>query len=294
MKIFKIQLADNKLKGLHPQEDSAEYTNESENGIFAVADGITRDPIGIGDFTGRKLEEVLKGYPNPSPAKFAADTFTKSFIKYFESNTDRTIRDAFIHCNQKIKELNDAQNPNHDYLENDFWACVACGGIIKNKILYWGNVDDCAIKVFNKDFNLTFASPNQHLIFEEYFHTNKNHPTDFDWNKPKSRMLVRKEYRNNPNQKDSNGNIVSYGALTGEKSTEDFINTGELKLENGDFVIFYSDGFEDLLQDLTLRNILYQVKEQNDVLALENHSNGLANKDHIKFGRERSMILVLV
>jgi len=69
----------------HPEEDSFKYSiNEGGRVIVAVADGITRDRIG-------------ESYPNPNPAKEAADLFCNSFLAYIRNRTlgDNSIKDAF-------------------------------------------------------------------------------------------------------------------------------------------------------------------------------------------------------
>src|SRR5687768_7610651 len=118
-----------------PGEDSFEI----KDNIFVVADGITRDAIGYPDYSAQTPEILVKNYPNPSPAKKASELFCRSFVNKLSNIkneiSEDLIRKAFIYGNRKIKELNKRSNPNPDYLEKDFWGCVACGGVIKDNVL---------------------------------------------------------------------------------------------------------------------------------------------------------------
>lgn len=229
----------------HPEEDSFDYLIEKDKIIVAVADGITRDPIGIKDFPENPDKETIKklmeSYPKPSPAKKAADTFCKTFLK---SKNSEKILEIFKEGNNQIKKIN--QNLNVDYLENDFAACVASGGIIKNNKLYYGFITDCGVCVYNSKFELIFRTPDEgpsKEIDKEAKRLGKN------WNQAEWRAKVRSYYRNNPS------NPLCYGALTGESSALKFIKTGETNVEKGNIIIFYSDGMAPLLYSEEIHKI---------------------------------------
>ena len=292
MNIFSISLDDSKYSKQHPQEDALKHTDNS----FAIADGITRDPIGNLDFSKFTMQDLAKTYPNPSPAKVAADKFVETFIEVLNNQTDNSIesvRKAFKQSNLEIEKLNKTHNPNPDYLDNDYWACVACGGVIKNNILYWGSIDDCKVKVFDKDFKIKLDSPNNHEVFEQYFHYSGHTPQGFDWNKPEWRKHVRKEFRNNLKQV-IDEKLVSFGALTGEESALNFISYGTIELEKGDYVLFYSDGFEDLVNSAEFKDLIDSVRTTRNIELLKSKSLELGLSDWRKFGRERSLILITI
>jgi len=214
----------------HPEEDSFKYSiNEGGRVIVAVADGITRD-------------RIVGSYPNPSPAKKAADLFCNSFLAYIRNRTlkDSSIKDAFRYGNRNIwRQLNNDRKV--DYLENDFAGCVASGGVIENGKLHWGFITDCGVCVFDKYGKLKFRTPDEGPnskgdIKEE---VEKKYNTSFK--EAKGRKITRSEYRNNVN------NPLAYGALTGEDSGMNYVRTGEIGLEKEDRVIFYSDGFLSLI-----------------------------------------------
>ncbi len=217
MKIITFTKHNPNVKG-RPEEDSFRYSKKSNEIIIAVADGITRD--------------LVKGkYPDPSPAKIAADLFCESFLK----------KSSLRYVNDQIKRLNNEENPMKDYLENDFWACVAVGGVIKDYKLSYEFIADCGLAVFNKEGKLKFKTANEGpnskgSIDEE---VKKKYSTGF--NKPKGRKIIRSKYRNNLDEP------LAYGALTGEKNAEHYVGGGEIDLEEEDYVLFYTDGMIPLI-----------------------------------------------
>lgn len=287
--IYKITQPSALYGDLMPAEDSM----LQHNNIFCVADGITRDPISPKDFTDKKPEEILKKYPNPSGAKLAADIFCKSFIKSLKEvePSAEQIKKAFIGANKNITKLNKKHLEKIDYLVNDFFACVAVGGVIHDNKLYWGGICDCGIIIFSKKGAIKFRTDNWMSDFINY--ENKNlKTTAFNWSKPKYRKMIRSEFRNNPN-KIISGKPVSYGALTGEKTADQFINFGETNIKKGDLIVFYSDGFEDTInQNDFFTNIYRNIISKNNDEFLE-YTNQLANENYAKFGRERSLIAII-
>ena len=127
--------------------------------------------------------------------------------------------------------------------------------------------------------------------FEEYEKKNLQKP-DFNFAQPKYRKIIRSEYRNNA-KKIVNNKCVSYGALTGEKEANKFMNFGEIRLNKGDLIVFYSDGFEYTVQHRKFFKIIYQ---KNESLADQHfipYTLSLAKQEYYKFGRERTLIAIL-
>ena len=113
-----------------PTEDS--FSFDHTDGIISVADGVTRDckngAVAIASLKGAK--DIFLHYPRPSPAKITSEIFTKTFQTilrdYYRINrNEEAIRNAFEEANSKIKEWNQNNIPNTDYLVNDFAGCVA-------------------------------------------------------------------------------------------------------------------------------------------------------------------------
>ncbi|MFH1425127.1 MAG: hypothetical protein ABIG28_00140 [archaeon] len=221
-----------------PEEDSFKYLIQKNKTIVAVADGITRDPIGLPHLPDYhtligEIELAIE-YPIPSPAKKAADLFCESFIKHSKTISKpnlNSIKKSIIYSNHKIKLLN--KNTKIDYLEKDFAACVASAGIIQRDTLYYAHITDCGIVMFNKKGKLKFKTKNEQPS-PEIEKIAKKQNTSF--REPKWRSYVRSHFRNNPEEP------LSYGAFTGEKTALHFTRFEKTKIEKGDYLIFYSDG----------------------------------------------------
>lgn len=287
--IYKVSLPNDLYGHLMPPEDSMLV----EGRIFCVADGITRDPISPKDFINLSIEDSLKKYPNPSGARFAADIFCESFVKSLNEKAPslKTTRNALIFGNKKIAELNKKSIKKVDYLVNDFFGCVVSGGVIYKNKLYWGGICDCGIIIYDKNGKVKFQTPNWMKTFENYEnkYLRKN---SFNWPMAKYRKMIRSEYRNNA-KKIVNNKCVSYGALTGEKEAEEFINFGEIELSKGDLIVFYSDGFEYTVQHKKFFKTLYRNNENLTDQHFIPYTLSLAKQDYHKFGRERTLIATI-
>ena len=287
--IYKVSLPSILHGHLMPAEDSMLV----EGRVFCVADGVTRDPISPKNITDLSTEDLLKKYPNPSGSRLAADLFCESFIKFLNKKipTLKTIKNAFIYGNEKITELNKKNPSNIDYLVNDFFSCVASGGVIYNNKLYWGGICDCGIIIYDKQGKIKFQTPNWMKSFEKY-EKKKLHKPDFNFSQAKYRKMVRSKYRNNVKMI-VNNECVSYGALTGEKEAEQFMKFGEIYLDKGDLIVFYTDGFENTI----LHNRFFITIYQKTINLMEKHfipySLTLASQDYHKFGRERTLIAIV-
>jgi len=232
-----------------PFEDAYRY--DEREGLIVVADGITRDPKGMSVLPEKRsivggVKFVLK-YKKPSDAKKAANTFSdKAFdsMKGFNRNNrdELAVLQSFIRGNKAVDSLNKQYNPYPDYLENDYFGCVAAIASIQRGVLTYGFISDCGVAVFDVNGNLQFKTndegPNSkgsidNEIYERYSER---------FNNPDGRKRIRSEYRNNP------ANPLAYGALTGEGSAIGYVKTGQRNLTPGDFVFVYSDGLEHVLQ----------------------------------------------
>lgn len=250
--IISFTLQGIKHKGL-PVEDSYKVYEDNGRIIVAVADGITRDPKNMLILPSQREYErwqnFIERYPRPSPAKIIADYFCGGSTHYLLTNGNN-IRRAFETANLEIKIVNQKANPNPNYLDRDFWACVACLGSIQDNMLYYGFIADCGIAVFDKNGELKFRTENEGpnskgSIDKDVWKKNKT-----TFSKPEGRRIIRSQYRNNPL------NPLSYGALTGEPSALDFVKIGRQRLKQGDAVVFYSDGLENAVYSTKFPELL--------------------------------------
>lgn len=243
-----------------------------------VADGITRDPVGVSDLDSITFSEMLKSYPRPSGGELAA----KTIIEAFKENNG-TLKERLIDCNNAVKKLNDKYIKKCDYLQNDYYGAVASCIRIKDNILEYAYICDCGVIVYNKNGNIKFQTEDDKTLYSDPYINNLN----IGWNLPEARVIVRREFRNKPNNI-KNGVCVSYGAITGEKEAEQFIRTGTLPLEKDDIIIVYSDGFTNILKDNDFINeILHFNKEK-----LESYINKKSLENYDLYGKEKTIVLI--
>lgn len=257
-----------------PLEDQYYATDN----LAVVADGITRDPIGVNDISKISFEELIKLYPRPSGAQMASEAIADSF-----KNFCGDLKEQLIIANKRVKKLNDKFITNCDYLQNDYYGSVASCVYIENNILYYAYICDCGVIVYDKNGNIKFQTEDDKELYSDPYINKIGIP----WHLPEARVIVRRDYRNNlKNIQDDK--CVSYGAITGEESAISFIKTGSLKLEFGDIIIVYSDGFVNFLREKSfIYNLLNFTKSK-----FESYVEDLAKKDYTKYGKEKTLILL--
>ena len=263
-----------KTKGINFPIEDQYYASDNE---AIVADGITRDPIGISDFSKTTKREFLEKYPRPSGAELAAKEICSTFPE-----TKGSLVDRLIETNKSVKRLNDKYIPECDYLENDYYGAVASCICIKDNILYYAYICDCGVIVYDKFGNTKFKTEDDKEIYSDPFVNN----IGISWNLPEARKIVRSEYRNNIN-KVVDGNCMSYGALTGEESAINFIRSGQLKIEEGDIIIVYSDGVTYYLNDKEFINHIINFNKDT----FEKYIEEKSKEDYDKYGKEKTLVM---
>ncbi len=202
--MFKLKFAntyDNSIftkYNLKPVQEDAWCANDF---AFCVADGVTRDckngnPVPY-PVTKEEAENWIKVYPNPSGAEEAAITIANKFVEEISKYKNKTICEENIFssvekANDAVWELNKGRNI--DYLGEDLYCAEAVGGIIKDDYLYAFAIGDCHISLYNSELEQVFSTYNCHERFEKYLAT----LDDYDWEKPESRIMVRRDFRNKP------------------------------------------------------------------------------------------------
>lgn len=279
MKIIYQNTFDNTLTEKYdptfPREDQY-YGCEN---FAVVADGITRDPIGITLEEAYKNQALaIKNYPRPSGAELAA----KEVISTFKNNFNGNLKETLILANQNIQKLNEKYVPQCDYLENDYYGTVASAAFIKENVLYYSYICDCGIIVYDKDGNIRVQTEDE---LEKYTRPYLNQ-IPYPWTNPESRIITRRDYRNNL-QKIENGICVSYGALTGEESAIPFIKEGSIEISDEDTIIIYSDGFFHFLHEPEFINLILNFNQEEFLTYIEKK----ANEDYSRYGKEKTLIL---
>lgn len=257
-----------------PIEDQY-YAKENE---AIVADGITRDPIGIPDFSSVSYEEGMEKYPRPSGAELAAKVIVNTF-----ADSTGTLSDRLNKCNQAVKELNDKYIKICDYLENDYYGAVASCAKIEDNNLYYSFICDCGVIVYDKEGNIKFQTENEKLLYSDpYLDT-----IGINWNLPEARVNIRKNYRNKL-ENIVDGKCVSYGALTGEEEATSFIRSGKIELEDTDIVIVYTDGFTKFLHLKEFIDLILNFNSQQ----FEKYIEDKSFTDYEKYGKEKTLIIM--
>lgn len=256
-----------------PVEDQY-YVNEN---VAIVADGITRDPIGISDFSKCSKKDFLEKYPRPSGAELAVNDICKTFSK-----TNGSLVNRLIESNKSVRKLNETYISECDYLENDYYGAVASCISIEDDILNYAYICDCGVIVYDKNGNMKFKTEDDKELYSDPY-INK---IGISWDLPEARKLVRSKYRNNLNNI-VDGKCVSYGALTGEESAVSFIRSGQIKLEDGDIIIVYSDGFSYYLTDKEFINNIINF----DNAVFETYIEEKSKEDYEKYGKEKTLVM---
>lgn len=263
----------NTLSCNFPIEDQF-YASETET---IVADGITRDPIGISDLSTCSLKEFLDRYPRPSGAELAAKVICDTFSK-----TNGSLIERLIKCNESVRQLNNKYIKKCDYLEKDYYGAVASCISIENNVLNYAYICDCGIIVYDRFGNIKFQTEDDKELYSDPYINKIGVP----WNLPEARVIVRRDYRNNLNNIQDD-KCISYGAITGEKSAMKFVRTGQFELSDGDIIAVYSDGFTKFLHDRDfIRQILHFEKVE-----FERYIKTKSKLDYEKYGKEKTLVL---
>lgn len=263
----------NTLSCNFPIEDQF-YASETET---IVADGITRDPIGISDLSTCSLKEFLDRYPRPSGAELAAKVICDTFSK-----TNGSLIERLIKCNESVRQLNNKYIKKCDYLEKDYYGAVASCISIENNVLNYAYICDCGIIVYDRFGNIKFQTEDDKELYSDPYINKIGVP----WNLPEARVIVRSDYRNNLNNIQDD-KCISYGAITGEKSAMKFVRTGQFELSDGDIIAVYSDGFTKFLHDRDfIRQILHFEKVE-----FERYIKTKSKLDYEKYGKEKTLVL---
>ncbi len=253
--MFKLKFAkmyDNSIFKKYNINPIAEDYFKVEDNIFCVADGVTRDSI-YGESipypkNKQEVEAWIKVYPNPSgayeAAKICAESFVEKLCEYDKKIDENVILDAIRIANNKIAKIN--ENRKIDYLANDLFCCVAVGGCIIENTLYCFSIGDCHITAFDENFNIKFNTINNHKQFEDYLEIYSKE-NEYDWNNPKDRVMVRRDFRNKPG-KLYNNKEISFGVLSGEKEAEHYIDVYKVELSQIKYICAYSDGCEPFFE----------------------------------------------
>ncbi|MEK6827309.1 MAG: hypothetical protein AABX99_02375, partial [Nanoarchaeota archaeon] len=114
---------------------------------------------------------------------------------------------------------------------------TAAGFSEEGYILQWQFICDSGLVILDKSGKLKFKTSDEGPHSKEknpYLEEILKQHGGFD--NQEGRALIRSKFRNNPSEQ------FAYGALTGEETALPYIRKGEERLNDGDFVLLYTDG----------------------------------------------------
>lgn len=274
MLIYKNTFDNVKTIGFNFPVEDQYYADET---TAIVADGITRDPIGIADFSSASSKQFVEKYPRTSGASLAAKEICDTFSK-----EDGTLKEKLIKCNNSVKKINEKYISKCDFLENDYYGAVASCIRIHDDLLDYAYICDCKVIVYDSLENIKFQTTDDKKLYSDFYID----MIKTDWSLPETRVIVRRDFRNNLNNiKD--GKCVSYGALTGEDSASYFIKSGQIKIEKNDIVVVYSDGFSEFLHEQEFISLILNFQKEK----FEEYINIKSKEDYNKYGKEKTLVL---
>ena len=283
MKIFSATYRDFVRFDVKPNEDALLVSKKLP--IMAVADGVTQSHYKNGR------------YALPYGAKLAAKIFCKSTVNYLEKSlsenyslvrTNKRIRnsinESFDVANQKIRELNvkhGLADKRMDYLQHDWFDTVGVAAVVIKNILHYGFVGDCGLAIFNKHNKKIFQTKDMVRPAIEKFE--KIYPDFESFPVGKRTFIIRHDFRNNPDK-------TGYGSFTGEENVQHYYAFGTKKLNRGDLVVLYSDGFFNLLKNTEFIKVLrFRDKKKLDKFVMQK-----VKENPKKYGDDRTFVSVIV
>lgn len=204
-----------------PNEDFA--LTDSENGIYIIVDGVSRD----------KINGV---YPNPSPSEQVSKAFAECAYHYLCQRPLDTeellpvITEAFREGNEKVHECN------KEYEGGFLPGTVGIIAVIREEKLFYGYIGDCVGLLIAKNEKKQFTTCQTKQVHD--------HIKEF------TASQVRGEICNNKNHP------YAYGVLDGREGAMDFVLTGCLDLTRCDGIVLATDGAEEIVGNLKCEELL--------------------------------------
>lgn len=244
-----------------PQEDA--LLADEPNGIFLVADGVTRTPNAA-------------GYPDPSPAPLAAERLLQATHKALRSapRTPEGLREACRAGNDAVRRLNEELGlwNRCDYWENDLAGAVFAGLVLAEKQFIWGVLADCGVAQLSPNGELLWITEDRVASVQPYFPKLPE----------KERFIaVRQHFRNKP----ASGLDRTYGVFTGEEEALSYLDVGTRPFAAGDTLLVFTDGARHLVEDPEFRPLLRD-GTAHDI------DHFVAQPEHCGHNHDRTLIVI--
>lgn len=210
--------------------------------IFTVADGVTL-VVKPGDF-----------YPSPSGAGEVARIFCKSAIKQseklFAHFQTKNISDIFAEANARVENYNHKRKRTKkaiNYFNIDYFCATAAFALINNSELFWGAIGDSRVALKDKNGKTKFTSHDKVAPIEKLTAAKFKHPTPQE-----KKYFQQKNFRNKIG---ADGKLMGYGVINGEKEALPYVEYGKAKIQKGDQLFIYTDGFTPYFKLLNFREL---------------------------------------
>lgn len=284
---YTVLLPNTRLGHVVPPEDAA--AANCNHHIFCVADGVTLGPI---PYAPDRLTEaeLREHYPNPSPARVAADICCAVVTDHVDARIGCHLRTRFLAANRAIAQLNADRPCPINYRDHDYYCCVAAAVKVhqERRQLSWCYIGDCGVALYRKDGRLDFRTPDAIDPFVGHMLA-----IGGEYDSPQPREETRRVYRNRI-VRNERGVNVGYGALSGEAGAEEYILTGEAPLEAGDLIIVYSDGLTKMLDRPGFFEVVYQPTASRMEQRFLPWALNLRREHPRQFVKETTMTAILV
>ena len=209
-----------------PNEDY--YICDEARGVFVLLDGVSRDG-------------TAENYPQPSPSAIISEIVANEIYVYTKENlSEKKIENVLLEAMSRGNQA--ARNYNKGDSDYFLPGTVGVISVIRDNTLYYAYIGDCTGRTIHHDIQNIFTQKQTQLISEnqKYF----------------SKREVRVNICNNI------FHPYKYGVLYGDEAAMAFVNIGVIALHSSDRIILASDGMDDYLKTLSVKQLKkYNAKE---------------------------------
>jgi hypothetical protein len=219
----------------HALEDR--FACDWQAGTIAVADGVTRPEYDAGASAESQRVGTI------------ATEFCRGALQHLSAKDPNPMADRMREIGRMVNHRIAALNRSFgfacddDYLFRDPYACVGtCGALDDQGLWHFGYIGDCGMMLFSREGKRTNLTQNQLLGTLRLLDSLPN------LNRTEELRLVRSRLRNRADARNPDGQPCGYGVLNGDARAEPWWTTGAVLVHDGDVVVAYSDGAEQLIE----------------------------------------------
>lgn len=251
MKIFSFLYSDTREdKKDKPQQDKVVI----KDNIFVVADGVT----------------ILHETPYPNTSIHAVEEATTSIVNTLQQQQNglNSIYKAFEVASAKVAAI-----PN---IKQHYAGLTIAYGFISNNILYFAQLNDAGVMVFDKHGNMEID-----FIANQTDFVNHMKETTFVADSIEEHKYVREQIVNRQ---------FNFGVLNGDMRAKSFLHVGATNLSLGQGVFLYTDGFIPYVYNKDFVSEVFKAKTQKEI------ANRIADKEleAEKYKKERALIVIKI